>query len=356
MGADVVKVEDPSGGDWMRWIPPLRDGQSVIFNALNRNKRSLTLNLKSQAGRSLLLELVSRADALVEGNRPGVMARLGAGWETLRAANPRLIVCSITGYGEDGPLAGRVGHDLNYMAIAGALSLNGTPEAPLPLGVQVADIGGGGQAAAAAILGALLGVARGGEGRHLDVSMTDAAVTWITAQLAQAADEGRAPRRGGERLTGRYPCYRVYRCADGRFLSLGALEPKFWKALCDSLGRADLVPAQFTEGADADAAHRELEAVFATRSRDDWERTLDGLEVCCEPVLELDEVASHPQVVARGLIVDTPTGREVRPAVVLGAAWRRRPAPAAGEHTAEVLAEIGVGEEQLAELHDSGAV
>src|SRR6266702_7891535 len=181
MGADVIKVEEPGTGDYMRWTPPLADGQSVLFNALNRNKRSLTLNLKTDAGRELLLSLCEGAAVLVEGNRPGVMERLGLGWEALRARNPKLVMCSITGYGQDGPFASRAGHDINYTATAGVLGLSGeTDRAPVPLSVQVADIGGGGLQPAVAILGALVAVERGGEGRWLDVSMTDGAVSWMS--------------------------------------------------------------------------------------------------------------------------------------------------------------------------------
>src|ERR1700716_3107279 len=186
-GADVNKVEEPGTGDYMRWLPPLVGGQSVVFNAINRNKRAITLNLKSEAGRDLFKALAATADVVVEGNRPGVMARLGLGWETLRAIRPRLVLCPIPGYGQDGPFAQRAGHDLNYMATAGALSLNALPGgSPHPLAVQVADIGAGGVGAAAAILAALLGVARGGEGRHLDVSMTDGAMTWLAMPVAEA--------------------------------------------------------------------------------------------------------------------------------------------------------------------------
>src|SRR5579864_3068856 len=166
-GADVIKVEEPGAGDYMRWTPPLVNGQSALFDAINRNKRSITLNLKSEEGRDLLLQLVERADVLVEGNRPGVMARLGLGWEVLHVRNPRLVMCSITGYGQDGPFALRAGHDLNYMATAGALGLNGDKGGPpVPLSVQVADIGGGGLQPAVAILGALVGVLGGGAGRR----------------------------------------------------------------------------------------------------------------------------------------------------------------------------------------------
>src|SRR3979411_865977 len=184
MGADVIKVEEPDRGDYMRWTPPLVDGQSVLFNAINRNKRSLSLNLKEERGRDLLLRLLERADVLVEGNRPGVMDRLGVGGDVGHGRNPKVVMCSITGYGQDGPFAARAGHDLNYMATAGGLGLNGEKDGPpVPLSVQVADIGGGGMQPAVAILGALVGVQRGAEGRWLDVSMTDGAASWLALVL-----------------------------------------------------------------------------------------------------------------------------------------------------------------------------
>jgi len=315
MGADVVKVEEPPGGNYMRLTPPLIDGQSALFNAVNRNKRSLTLNLKSSAGRDLLLLLVERADVLVEGNRPGVMARLSLGWDTLRARNPKLVMCSITGYGQDGPFAARAGHDLNYMATAGALGLNGVVEGPpSPLSVQVADIGGGGLQPAVAILAALVEVGRGGQGRWIDAAMMDGAVSWLALALA-AQGGGERVGRGDQRLSGRYACYRVYECKDGGFYSVGALEPKFWATLCESISRPDLFELQFAEGEDGVRVHQAMESVFMARTRAEWEQKLAGLDVCCEPVVELGEVADHPQVVARGLIASTRAGVEVRPAI-----------------------------------------
>ena len=356
MGADVIRVEEPSGGDFMRWTPPLVDGQSALFNALNRNKRSITLNLKSEAGRDLLLQLVDNAAVLVEGNRPGVIARLGLGWDVLHARNPKLVMCSITGYGQDGPFSSRAGHDINYMATAGALGLNGEREGPpAPLSVQVADIGGGGLQPAVAILGALVGVERGGEGRWIDASMLDGAVSWLA--LAMAALGGGEPvERGNQRLAGRYACYRTYACKDGGYYSVGALEPKFWATLCDAVGRPDLFDLQFAEGPEAAHLHEAMESVFASKTRAEWEHKLAGLDVCCEPVLDLDQVASHPQVAARRLVANTRTGVEVRPAVRLRADWRRRDPPALGEHTAEVLAEVGVDSHRLADLRKNGVV
>lgn len=314
LGADVIKIEPPGAGDYMRmnWSQ---------FEALNRNKRSIELDLKTERGKEVLLRLVDTAGVLVEGNRPGVMRRLGLGWDVLRARNARLIMCSITGYGQDGPLAMRAGHDLNYMAIAGGLGLNGERDGPpVPLSVQVADIGGGGLQPAVEVLAALVGVQRGGEGRWIDVSMTDGAVGFLRLAFASHADGERVGRGDGS-LTGRYPCYRVYQCKDGRYYSVAALEPKFWETLCDAMDRPDLVDVRLS---DDPAAHESVEAVFRSRSRDEWEHALSGLDVCCEPVLDLDEAAAHPQLKARKLLVAS--GR----------------APRLGEHTEEILKELGL--------------
>ena len=320
MGAEVIKVEEPLTGDYMRWTPPLVDGQSALFDALNRGKKSIALDLKDSAARDTLLRLVETADVLVEGNRPGVMARLGLGWDVLHQRNPRLVVCSITGYGQDGPFAQRAGHDINYTAIAGALGLNGPRGgAPVPLSVQVADVGGGGMQAAVEILGAVVGVQRGGEGRHIDIAMMDGAVGWLALVFAAHAS-GERVARGDQRLAGRYACYRVYECKDGRYYSVGALEPKFWLALCTALGRIDLVDSQYSEDL---AVQRDVEAVFATRTRDEWEEVLSPVDACCEPVLDIGEVAAHPQVAARGVL--TKAGR----------------GPRLGEHTEEILKELG---------------
>ncbi|HSS62638.1 MAG TPA: CaiB/BaiF CoA-transferase family protein [Candidatus Limnocylindrales bacterium] len=329
LGADVIKVEEPGLGDYMRWTPPLvvhgegGPSQSALFDAVNRNKRSIALDLKSDGGRDVLLRLVDSASVLVEGNRPGVMDRLRLGWEVLHRRNRRLVMCSITGYGQDGPFASRAGHDLNYMAIAGGLGLNGERDRPpVPLAVQVADIGGGGLQPAAEILAALVAVQRGEDGRWIDCSMTDGAAGFLALAFAARAN-GERVARGDQRLTGRYACYRVYACKDGGYYSVAALEPKFWTALCEAVGRADLLERQYSEAADVQLA---LEQIFASRTREDWERELSQLDACCEPVLDLDEVAAHPQIAAR-----RPLDRAAR-----------RPAPRLGEHTEELLREIGL--------------
>ena len=323
MGADVIKIEEPAAGDYMRATPPLVDGQSALFDAVNRHKRSVALDLKTDKGKRALLRLVDTAHVLVEGNRPGVMDRLEVGWPILHKRNPRLVMCSITGYGQEGPYASRAGHDLNYMAIAGALGLNGSRDGPpVPLSVQVADIGGGGLQPAVEILGALVAVERGAEGRWIDAAMTDGAVGFLALAFA-AHSSGERVARGEQRLAGRYPCYRVYACKAGGHYSVAALEPKFWSALCAALQRPDLVELQYSEDP---AAQATMEKIFAARTRDQWEEVLSTIDACCEPVLGLEEVASHPQIVARRLLEDAPRGR----------------APRLGEHTEEILRELGL--------------
>src|SRR5256886_3934585 len=353
MGADVIKVEEPETGDYMRWTPPLVGGQSALFNAINRNKRSVTLNLKSDASRDLLLRLVDGADVLVEGTRRGVMDRLGLGWDTWHARNQRLVMCSITGYGQDGPFASRAGHDLNYMATAGALGLNGDREGPpVPLSVQVADIGGGGLQPAVAILGAIVGVQRGGEGRWIDASMTDGAVSWLAMAFATHAG-GETVARGEQRLAGRFACYRVYACKGGGYFSVAALEPKFWSALCGALERPDLVDLQFSED---DSVHVAGEEIFASRPRIDCQQKPAALAASCGPVPDIHAVASHPHSAARRLIETHETGVEGRPAVRMSEGWRRPAAPRLGEHTAEGLSELGIEGTKLEELKTSGAI
>ncbi len=354
MGADVIKVEQPGSGDGMRHYPPLRDGQSVAFNAVNRNKRSITLNLKAPEGRELFLSLAARADCVLEGNRPGVMDRLDLGWPVLRERNPRLVLCSISGYGQDSPWAERAGHDLNYLAINGILSLSAPRGgAPHPPPVQVADLGGGAQAAATSVLAALLDVARGGEGRWLDVAMTDATLGWISTPLAETEASG--PLAHDEhRLTGKYACYAVYACADGRYLSVAALEAKFFGTLCHEVGRPDLIPLHLDLDRQ-DQLRAELASIFHTRNRDDWGASL-GPDTCCEPVLEVWEVPAHPHLRARHLIADRPSGREVAPPVPMGEGWRRTDAPGLGAHTDEVLGEVGIGPDTLRRLAAAGVI
>src|SRR3954451_22540274 len=241
-GADVLKVEDTGLGDYVRWAPPRYDGAepsaaSALLHALNRNKRSIRVNLKTDAGREVLLRLVHEADVLVEGFRPGVMDRLGVGYERLREENPGLVYCAITGYGQDGPYRDRSGHDMNYLGLVGLLGLTGDRGGPpVQSAGQIADLGGGALMAAIGILVALRERDRSGEGQLVDASMADGALSWLAMVAARFFAEGRAPRRGSVELAGSLLCYRPYRCSDG-WVTLGALEPEFWQAWCRGVER-----------------------------------------------------------------------------------------------------------------------
>jgi crotonobetainyl-CoA:carnitine CoA-transferase CaiB-like acyl-CoA transferase len=361
LGADVVKVEDPAGGDYVRWMPPLAGQQSGYFHALNRNKRSLALDLRRPGGPEALRRLAARADVLVESFRPGVMDRLGVGWEALSRENPRLVFCSISGYGQTGPYRLRAGHDLDYVALAGVLALNGAPDAPLPLAVQVADVAGGAWPAVAGILAALFRRSATGRGAHVDVAMVEGALGMLALQQGAADARGEPLRRGAEMLNGGWACYGVYRTRDGRFVALGALEPKFFEAFCDAVGRPELVERQYDEG--GRGARAELEAIFAGRTRDEWGEFAAAHDVCLMPVLEGDEPRHDPQLAGRGnfLEIETPwEGRAMRslasPVRVSGSEPPRRPAPALGADTDRVLAEAGFGDAEIASLRAGGAV
>ena len=367
-GADVIKVEDLRIGDYIRWSPPYYDGpvdsaKGARFLALNRGKRSIRINLKSEPGKEVLLRLARDADVLLESFRPGVMDRLGVGYDRLRAENPRLVYCAVTGYGLDGPNRDRSGHDMNYLGVNGLLGLTGERDGPpVQSAGQIADIGGGALMAALGILIALRERERSGEGQLVDCSMFDGSLAWLAMVAADAFATGQAPRRGDLQLAGRYICYRPYECADG-YVSLGALEPKFWQAWCEGVGRPELVENQF-DPADSDA-HRAVTEIFRQRTREQWRAFASEHDCCLEPVLDFDEVLDSELVRAREMIValDQPGAEE--PIRQLGVPIKldrtparpgRTPGPALGEHTEEVLAGAGYGEPEIAALLEAGAV
>jgi alpha-methylacyl-CoA racemase len=360
LGADVVKVEDPVGGDDLRHVPPLAGPEepsknvSGPFQVLNRNKRSLALDLKAEGGAAALLRLAASFDVLVESFRPGVLERLGAGHERLREANPRLVVCAITGYGQSGPYRDLAGHDLNYCAVAGALALNGGGDAPLPMPVQVADISGGSWVAVAGILAALHRRARTGQGGVVDVAMADGVLATMALPLAASWARGTPLRRGHEPLGGASACYRAYRTRDGRFVALGALEPRFFARFCEAAGRPDLAPRQLEDAGRGPVA--ELEALFATRTRAAWASLGREHDVCLTPVLEGDEPRHDPQLGARGVFAElpgSPLPALTTPVRIDGARPALHPAPALGADTDAVLSECGFTPREIAALRQA---
>ncbi len=381
-GAEVLKVEDTGMGDYIRWAPPYYEGaedsaKSALFLSLNRNKRSIRIDLKSEQGRELLLRLVQDYDVVLESFRPGVLDRLGVGYEQMRAVNPGIVYCAISGYGQSGPKRDAAGHDMNYLALVGLLGLTGEGDGaggrvdghPIQSAGQIADIGGGALMGAFGILAALRerdgsGADRpgSGEGQIVDVSMADGALSWLALVAGRYFAEQVVPRRGGLELAGSLVCYRPYECADG-WVALGALEPKFWQAWCRGVGREDLIEQQF-EGPGSEA-HTQVADVFKQRSRAEWQEFAHQHDCCLEPVLNLDEALDSELVRAREMVVQIEQpgvsggvrqlGIPVKLARTPGA-HDQRPGPALGEHTVEVLREAGHSDEQIEELLRAGAV
>lgn len=322
LGAQVIKIERPPEGDYARVMPPYltlenENVQGAVFAQNNRGKASVALDFYNPRGREILLQLCEHADVFIESFRPGVLAQRGLDYESTRVRNPRLIYCSLSGYGQNGPYRTRAGHDLNYVALAGILKMNGAANAtPALLPVQVADLAGG-MRAALEISAALVERERTGAGKFLDIALFDAAVDWMQSILgAIYRAEGENPKRGATPLSGAYPCYNVYETRDGEYMALGALEPKFWRTFCAGVGRKDLFDAQFD--AERFAA---LAEIFKTRTRAEWTEFSQQHDCCLEPLLDVSETLAHPQVMAR----HPSQGGAV---------------PRLGEHSEQILSEI----------------
>jgi alpha-methylacyl-CoA racemase len=364
MGADVIKIEDTQEGDYARALGSAKGGPAGLFLAVNRNKRALALDLKRPQGRDVFLRLVRSADVIVEGFRPGVVDRLGVGYAALAAFNPRIVYCSITGYGQTGPYRDRAGHDLNYCGYAGVIDQNGPAGGdPVVPNFQIGDLLGGTLTAAMGILAALVDAVRTGQGRYLDVAMADAVLAHAVIPLATHLEQGNTRPRGEDMLSGRHACYGVYRTADGRYMAVAALERKFWDRLCEALGRPDLKPLHFAEGAEGDFAKRELAAIFLSRPRAHWEQEFAGVDACVSPVLTLEEALVNEQFAQRGMVV---TGSHPVAGTVTQFApplkfrdhefTLSRHAPIHAEHTEQILSEAGFDADEIAALRRAGVV
>jgi crotonobetainyl-CoA:carnitine CoA-transferase CaiB-like acyl-CoA transferase len=353
LGAEVIKVESPDGGDYARHMPPMIAGQGAVFRATNYSKRSVVINLKDERGQALLHRLVESADVLVEGFRPGVLARMRGDYPVLRALNPRLVYCSMTGWGQDGPYAKRSGHDLNYAAIAGLI---GEMSQPQPIGGQVADIGAA-YVAVAGILAALFRRERTGEGAYVDTALYEAAlpfaaIPWIEAVTAPSQQ---TPLRGT--LTGRQACYNIYTARDGKPVALAALEPKFWANFCAAVERPDLVE-DYLEPARQSYLLVEVAEIFALRTSAEWADILIPVDCCFSLVNTPEDLLDDPHIQARNLLALEADGTPVlrSPIRLDGATPEKSAPPDAGEHTLKVLREAGLSDDEISDLYNNGII
>jgi crotonobetainyl-CoA:carnitine CoA-transferase CaiB-like acyl-CoA transferase len=307
MGADVVKVEPPAGDPMRHLVAVDADGLSPFYKVVNGGKKVVRLDLKSDSGKAAFETLLTAADVLVESYRPGVMDRLGFDRAKLDALNPGLVHCAITGWGQTGPYRLRANHDLNCMALGGGLAASGTADRPVAAWPPASDYASGIQGAAA-ICGALVRRGRSGRGAFIDMSMMETVLAWQSGGLTAAARPGMAPRRASDLINGGAACYGIYRTADGRFLTLGNLEEKFWANFCAAAGRPDWIPRQW-EAMPQDDLIAEVGAAIVARTLAEWEALLEGVDTCYQAVLDFDEVPDHPHVEARQLVHRFDDGR-----------------------------------------------
>jgi len=359
LGAEVIKIEEPTSGDPTRRSPPLIGGQSAPFAQVNRNKKSIAIDLKKSEGRDIFLKLASTADCVLEQFRPGVVDRLGINYATVAEVNPRIVYCSLTGFGQDGPHRERSGHDLNYLALSGVLGLT-TDERGKPVipGVQVADLAGG-MIAGFAILAALLAREKTGRGQYVDVSMFDVMLSMLPIPAAHHFVGKTIPVGGKYVLSGAYPFYNVYQTSDEKFMTLGALEPKFWANFCKKIGRDDLIARQFDAGENRESLFDEVRTIFNSKTQSEWIELMCDADCCCEPVLSMAEAFEHAQTRAREMIRQGPSLTEQ-----LGFSYKLSDtppreaigAPALGEHTAELLVAAGISKDEVIRLKEAGII
>lgn len=363
-GADVIRVEAPDRPDLTRLTPPFDGDLSAWHGVLNRNKRSLALNLKQAGAAAVVKRLVQTYDIVLEQFRPGVMDRLGVGYAALRAVNPRLIYVALTGYGQTGPYRERAGHDINYLALAGVASHTGRRDSgPVPLGVQLADIGGGSLLAVMGLLTAEIHRRQTGEGQLVDVSMLDGALSWNALAASHFLIGGENPTREGQWLNGG-SFYDYYETQDGGYLAVGSLEPKFWIGLCQAIGRSDLInPGLSLDTTTQKAVKAELQATLRTRSRAEWEAVFAATDVCVEPALTIAETIAHPQVVARKMVVSVPKPegglqRQIDAPIKFsaGAPPHRHTGVPLGAHTQAILQAAGYTTEEIVHLAAQGVI
>lgn len=363
LGAEVIKIEGPPSGRLTQ--PGLTDKEETApYAALDRNKKSLVLNLKLDEAQQIFYKLAKTADVIVEGFRPGVVKRLGIDYEKTKKVNSRIIYCSITGYGQDGPYYDLPGHDLNYISFGGVLGIIGTREGdPIIPSNLVGDYAAGGMNAAIGILAAVIARESTGKGQYLDIAMTDGVISLMTRNISEYYASGKLPQRGNERLTGGLPFYNVYQTSDGKCLSIGCLEPWFYENLCRALGREDLIPYQNTTGEKRTEIFSIFKAIFSTKTRDEWFDFLRQHDIPVGKVYELDELAGDTQLTNRNMIVEIPhpsLGRIKQVGISIKLSQTpgqiRSFAPVHGQHTEEILTGLGYNTRSIEQLREKEAI
>jgi crotonobetainyl-CoA:carnitine CoA-transferase CaiB-like acyl-CoA transferase len=368
MGAEVIRIEDvasPNGGDMTRELPPgVTNRRAPMFLPLNRNKKSVALDLRTQEGLQVLKDLCATADVFVEGFRPGVAKKLGFDYDTIKAVQPAIVYCSISGYGQDGPMALMGGHDINYQALSGILeqtALKGGQ--PIPGGFQAADLAGGSLTAAMSICAALVDAKLNQQGRYLDVSMTDSLLSLSLMNLAAWQMAGKPPAAGTTTLTGGIAAYQTYPTADGRWLAVGAIEFKFWKNFCETIGRIDLLAKGHLYGQSSDAVVADIASVIKTKTLGEWTEIFKNVDACVTPVLNIQEVAEQSLTKDRGMFVESvddlghPYKQFAFPVKMSSYEFElERQAPELGADTADLLKQLGYTENRLAELKSAGVI
>lgn len=370
MGAEVIKVEDTSAGDYMRDFEPKVNEDSAYYLSINRNKKSIRLNFRKPEGKEIFLKLVAQADVVLESYRPGIMDAWGIGYSELKKVNPGLVYCAMTGYGQTGPYKDKAGHDLNYLSVSGIMDISGIRNGrPVMSGTQIADLSGG-MFAVIGILAALMRKKQTGEGSFIDTAMVDGLLSWMSFYVGQYQADGRPLKRGELDLSGGLICYNIYQTKDNRYVGLGSLEYKFWKAFCLAIGREDLVKTHMTRAIDGDPVYEEVKRIFLEKTLAEWEAILDPVDCCFTPIMRIDEVLAGPYFRERnlGVKINHPTEGELNQIglpikFIIGedreytpGGDKILPPPKWGQHTVEILQDLGYTGSDLEELKAKGII
>jgi len=364
LGAEVLKIEEPRVGDYGRWEDTSRTEERVSFMMTNRNKKSMKLNLKRETGKDIFKQLAASYDVLIESFRPGVMDGLGLGYKDIQRVNPAIIYCSTTGYGQTGPYRDKPGHDINYLSISGILACTGEHTGrPVIPGVPFGDMAGGGVFPALAIIAALFGRVQNGKGQYIDTSQTDVLTSFNIVNIAEALSGRKGRKKTPYNVWGGGLCYNTYRTSDGKFIALGAIEPKFWRNLCKAVGRENWIKKNLSAYEEGDKTTEEIKDLFASKTQKEWIEILKTVDTCLTPVLIPEETMEDIHLKEREIIttMEDPQRGEILqvgfPAIFSdGLHFKRSPAPFFGEHTREVLADLGYTSLQIERFEKDGVI